>query len=177
MIRKEALVALSAVPLAFLFKALEFVALPFMYRPDLLLVLAVAVGWASGFWMSFPIGFVVGLIEDLISGRAPGSRAVSLSLAALTSSLIRRFVNPDSALSKMISAALSAVIADAACFGVLRAMGIGIGFDYSVRTILPASVAWAAALILPVDSMLRRLVAFFGRFWPAKEEGETEVPV
>lgn len=176
MIRKEGLAAISAVILAVLFKAVEFVALPVRYRPDLLMVLAVVVGWICGFWMSFPIGFVLGLVEDLITGRAPGSRALSLSLAAVTSSIIKRFVNPDSVLSKVISAVVSTALADAACFGILRAMGVGIGLDHSIRMILPASVAWSALLVLPIDSAVRRLASFFGRFWPANEDREREVP-
>ena len=176
MTRREALASISAVVLAIAFKAIEFVMLPVRYRPDLLIVLAVSVGWACGFWMSFPVGFVLGLLEDLISGRAPGSRALSLALAAMTSSIIKRFVNPDSVLSKLISAILSTAVADVACFGVLRAMGIEIGLDYSIRMILPASVAWSALLILPVDSMVRRLSHFLGRLLPAKEDREREVP-
>jgi len=175
MTRREALAAISAVVLAVLFKAVEFVTLPVRYRPDLLVVLAVSTGLACGFWTSFPIGFVLGLIEDLVSGRAPGSRAISLSLAAMTSSIIKRFANPDSVFSKLISAVLSTAVADAACFGVLRAMGIGIGLDYSVRMILRASVAWSVLLILPVDSIARRFSHFLGRFWPVNEDREREV--
>jgi len=175
MTRKEGLAAIASLLLVVLFKSLEFVVLPVKYRPDLLAVLAASLGWACGLWMSFPLGLVLGLVEDLFFGRALGVRAISLGVASMTASLLKRFANPDSLLSKAIVAGISAVFCDAAGFAVLRAMGIGISLQYSVRTILPATVAWSIILILPVDGLQRRLAGLIGRIVPAREDREKEV--
>lgn len=176
MTRREALASLSAVLLAVMFKAVEFVALPVTHRPDLLMVLAVSVGWTCGFWTSVPSGFILGILEDLFTGRAPGSRAISLCVASTVTTTMRRFVNPESVVSKAMAALVSTVLADAACFGAMRAAGVEIGLTYAARAILPASVAWSVILILPVDAVARRFAAFLGRFWPAREDKEREVP-
>ncbi|MGE5580027.1 MAG: rod shape-determining protein MreD [Bacillota bacterium] len=175
MTRKEGLAAFASLFLAISLKSVEFVVFPVKYRPDLLVVLAASLGWASGLWMSFPLGFVLGLLEDLIFGRALGQRAISLAVASMTASLLRRFVNPDSALSKALVAVISAVLADAAGFATLRAMGIEIGLQYSVRMILPATAAWSLILILPIDALQRRLAGLIGRIVPAGEDREKEV--
>jgi rod shape-determining protein MreD len=175
MIRNEGLAAIASLLLAVLLKSVEFVVLPVQYRPDLLVVLAASLGWACGLWMSFPLGFVLGLLEDLFFGRALGQRAISLGVASMMASLLRRFVNPDSALSKALTAGISSVLADAVGFVTLRAMGIEVGFQYWVRMILPATAAWSVVLILPVDGLQRRLAEFIGRIVPARGDREKEV--
>ena len=175
MIRNEGLAAIASLLLAVLLKSVEFVVLPVQYRPDLLVVLAASLGWACGLWMSFPLGFVLGLLEDLFFGRALGQRAISLGVASMMASLLRRFVNPDSALSKALTAGISSVLADAVGFVTLRAMGIEVGFQYWVRMILPATAAWSVVLILPVVGLQRRLAEFIGRIVPARGDREKEV--
>ncbi len=177
MTRNETLTIASGILLAIIAKALEFVVLPVRYRPDLLVVLAVAIGWGSGFWASLPAGFGLGLIDDLVFGRAPGSRAVSLAIASVSASTLRRFMNPDSILSKAVSALFSSAVSDVACFGMLRAMGVEVGLQYSFRTILPATVAWSVVLIVPVGGMVRRLSLLLGRLWPANEDVGREAAV
>ncbi len=177
MTRSDLLVALSALVLAPLFKAVEFIVLPVAYRPDLLVVLAISVGWTCEFWTAVPGGFIVGLVEDLLTGRALGSRAISLALAASTSTLLKRFVSPDAALSKVIAALVSAAVADAMNFAILRGMGIPAGLYNFLRVIWPATVAWSAVLVLPLDSLNRRFALLLGRLWPAGEEKRKEAAV
>jgi rod shape-determining protein MreD len=169
MTRNESLAVVSALVLGILFKAFEFIVLPVAYRPDLLVILAVSVGWACGFWASAPAGFALGLLEDLISGRAPGCRAISLSVAAATSTMLKRLISPDAVLSRVIAALLSTFVADAVSYGILRATGLEIGLQYVLRVILPASVVWSMVLILPLGGMNRRFALLLGRIWPAKE--------
>lgn len=169
MTRSESLVALSAIILGIVAKAFEFIALPVSFRPDLLVVLAVSVGWACEFWTSVPAGFALGLLEDLITGRALGSRAISLSIAAATASLLKRFISPDAVLSKVIAALVAATVADVASFALLRAMGIEVGLMNFVRMIWPSTAAWSVVLVLPLDAVNRRFALFLGRFWPARE--------
>lgn len=169
MTRAEISIAVAALVLTPAFKVVEFVALPVLYRPDFLLVLAVAVGWHSDVWSAAPAGFALGLLEDLFVGRFPGQRAVSLAAAAAISSSLKRLISPDSALSKVIAAVVSAAAADLASFVILRSGGIDASVTYLVRWIWPVSVAWSAFLVLPVESVTRRFAGLLGRLWP--EEG------
>jgi rod shape-determining protein MreD len=168
MTRAEVAIAAAALILAPLFKAFEFVLLPVLYRPDFLLALAVAVGWSSDLWTAATAGFTLGLLEDLFAGRALGTRALSMALAAVTSSFVKRLINPDSVLSKVIAAMVSAALADAASFAILRARGIEVGLIYFVRWIWPVSVGWSAVLVLPVGSITHRLARILSRLWPSE---------
>ena len=117
--------------------------------------------------------FRAGLLETFLR-RALGKGRSPLALPN-DASLLRRFVNPDSALSKALTAGISSVLVDAVGFVTLRAMGIEVGFQYLVKMILPATAAWSVVLILPVDGLQRRLAEFIGRIVPARGDREKEV--
>lgn len=170
MTRNEVFVAIAALLQASLMKIVEFVALPVLHRPDLLLTLAVVVGWSSHPWAAAWSGFALGLIDDLIGGRALGVRAVSLGLAAAVSSSLKRLIRPDAALSKMVAASISATVADLLSFAALRGRGSGVTGTYFIRWIWPATVVWAVVLVLPADWVTRRLAQGLGRLWPAPDE-------
>lgn len=174
MTRREMFVVLTAVALAPVLKVFEFVALPVVHRPDFLVVLSVVCGWACDVWVAAPAGFIVGFVEDLLVGRAPGSRSVSLMVAAVAASLLKRVINPESLLSKFIAALSSAFVADAVNYAVLRSMGVALSLNYFARHILPATIVWAGALVLPVDFIIVRISHSLARLWPAKRGRDRE---
>lgn len=85
-------IALILAPLA---KLIEFVAGPAVGGPDILAGLSVCVGWLCDMWYALPAGFVLGLIEDVVTARCLGSRAIALALASLVAAGIRSILNPD----------------------------------------------------------------------------------
>lgn len=174
MTRREGFVALTGVLLSPLFKIFESVAVPAGFRPDFLLLLAVSCGWSCDVWAAAPAGFAVGLVEDLIVGRALGMRSASLAAAAVTASLLRRVINPDSAVSKILAALASAVVADAASLVILRSAGVELGYQYLARKILPVTVAWAGVLALPMDFIVTRISRALSGLWPARRGRDRE---
>lgn len=168
MSRREAFMAATALILAPVLKMFESVVLPVSYRPDFLVVLAVSSGWSCDVWVAAPSGFAIGLVEDLLTGRAPGMRSISLAVAALAASLVKRVVSPDSLVSKVLAALASAGVADVASFAILRATGVRVDLVYFLRSILPVTVVWAGLLMLPVDFILTRVSQAFARLWPAR---------
>jgi len=175
MTRRDAGFTLAALMLAPIFKLVEFVALPPLYRPDLLALLTAAAGRSLDPWVAAPVGFAVGLIEDLFVGRALGVRAVSLALAGVTSSLLKSVLDPDSAFSKMLGASAGTVTADVISFGILRARGTSVGLAYLLRYVIPGTLVWALALALPVGAAAERLARCIVRIWPSSDEGRKGV--
>lgn len=156
MTRHEISVVVLAIFVAPLAKMVEFAALRAVGGPDFLAVLAVSVGWSCDLWSAGPAGFILGLIEDLISGRALGTRAVSLALAAFLASGLRRFLNPDSLSSKMIAAFAGTALADLASWAILLSLGIPITYAHFAKSIWIRSALWSAFLIGPVEALMRR---------------------
>jgi rod shape-determining protein MreD len=171
MTRREIFVGVSALLLALLAKVFEFVALPVRMRPDLLVVLAAAAGWLCDLWPASLSGFALGILEDAFTGRALGSRTVSLTVAACLSSLLKRFISPDSAISKIFAGVVCATASDVAGLAALRAMGINVGFLYFTRSIWPATAVWCALLAVPADFVVARMSRVLLALWPAEKRG------
>lgn len=172
MSRKDAFTLISAVFLAPFLKVVETVALAPVKRPDLLLVLAASTGWSTGISAAIPAGFVIGAFDDVLCGRALGSRALSLAVAAVLSSFVKNLVNQDSWLAKMVTVAGSAVMSDFVGFGILRATGVALSFPYFLRSILPLGAIWTPILVIPMGFILSRLTRAFSGLWPASSEYE-----
>ena len=172
---REAAFALTALFFTPILKLAEFVALPTLYRPDLLLVLTAVISRSLHPWAAAPVGFAVGLIEDLLVGRALGVRAVSLALAGVVSSLLKSVLDPDSAFSKVLCAAAAAFSADAASFGMLRIRGTAVGVVYLLKWVLPGTLLWAAALAVPMGAVAERLARGIVRIWPSSDGGQKGV--
>lgn len=158
---------ITALLTAVLAKVVESVMLPAVRSPDLLVVLAACVGWSCDLWNALPAGFAIGLIEDLIVGRALGSRAISLAVAAAAVSALKRFINPDSFSSKILAALASATLADLVTWAILRSMRMGIAATFFVREIWLPSALWSLLLIGPLHAVIRRTAAGLQNLWPS----------
>ncbi len=153
--------------LAPLAKMVEFAAAPAIGGPDILAVLAVCLGWSCDIWNALPAGFALGLIEDVVTARALGSRAVSLTLAAALAYGMKRIMNPDSLSSKALAALSASTLADFSTWGILWSMDIRIAATHFVRAIWVPSALWSLALIGPLDFGVRRLARAVQAVWPA----------
>lgn len=167
MSRREGSIIAVAVLLAPLAKMVEFAAIPAIGGPDILVCLAICVGWSCDVWNALPAGFALGLIEDIVTGRALGSRAVSLALAAALAAGMKRVVNPDSLSSKALAALCGTTLADCVTWGILALMGIHIATTHFLRGILVPSALWAAALVGPLEFTVKRLASAVQSVWPA----------
>lgn len=157
-------VALVLAPLA---KTVEFVAAPAVGGPDILAGLAVCVGWLCDLWYALPAGFVLGLIEDVVTARCLGSRAIALALAALLAAVIKSVLNPDSLSSKMLAALSGMTLADFVTWGVLASRGIRIAAPYFLRSIWIPSALWSLALIGPLHFAVKRMALGAANVWPS----------
>jgi rod shape-determining protein MreD len=153
--------------LAPLAKMVEFAAAPAIGGPDILTVLAVCLGWSCDIWNALPAGFALGVIEDVVTARALGSRAVSLALAAALACGMKRVMNPDSLSSKALAALGGSTLADFATWGILWSMEIRIAATHFLRAILGPSALWSLALIGPLDFGVRWLARVVQAVWPA----------
>lgn len=169
MTRREICTCLLALILTPVMKALEFSALPAINRPDLLMILAIIVGLASDVWVALPGGFLVGMLEDLITMRAPGTRAVSLAIAAATASSLRRFFSPDAIPSRLLITFLGSLAGDLAAYGLLRLMGVSIGLIH-FRTVLFYSLAWSVGTVLPIGFVVNKAVNVLLAVFPGDDE-------
>lgn len=156
-------VSLILAPLA---KVVESVAAPATGGPDLLLVLAVCVGWLCDPWHATPAGFALGLVEDLVVARCLGSRAIPLAIAALLAGSLKSILSQESLSSKTLAALAGSTVADYATWGILAAKGIRIVPLYFVRSIWMPSALWAAFLVGPMHFALMRLAAWAGSVLP-----------
>ncbi len=152
--------------LAPLAKLIEFVAGPAVGGPDILAGLSVCVGWLCDMWYALPAGFVLGLIEDVVTARCLGSRAIALALASLVAAGIRSILNPDSLSSKMLAALCGTTLADYVTWGILASRGIRIAAPYFFRSIWIPSALWSLALIGPLHFSVRRMALLAGTVWP-----------
>ncbi len=158
MTRREFYTVIVSLLLAPVLKAVEFASFPAVDRPDLLMILAVGLGLLCGPWVSGPAGFFVGLVEDLTVTRAFGVRGVSLGIAALSASALRRFLNPDAFFSRALITFVSVVAGDAVCYGLLRAKGIVVGTAHLQRVLLN-SAGWSFFLTTPISYGLKKAAA------------------
>lgn len=164
---RDAFVILASVLFAAVAKIAEAALLPASRGPDLLVVLAACVGWSCDLWNALSAGFALGLIEDLILGRALGLRAVSLTLAALTASGLRQFINQESLSSKVIVGIVSSTVSDLVAWGILASMGMAIEGSHFVRAIWIPSALWSALLIAPAEAVTVRTAVFLHGLWPS----------
>lgn len=149
-----------------LLKIAEFVLLSPVRRPDLLMVLAIAVGWIGEPWASAPVGFGIGLVEDLLVGRALGVRAATLAACAALASAGRRALNPEPVASRCLVAFIVSGFGDLLSYGLLRMLGFSISPSVLIRYVLPWTSAWSAALVVPFYPLLRRVWRAAARYWP-----------
>lgn len=169
MSRREAFSCLVALILAPLAKALEFSVFPATNRPDLLMIFAITVGLCADVWAAMPCGFLIGLLEDLITMRVPGVRAVSLAFASTVASLLRKLMRTEALPSRILIAAIGSLSGDLACFGLLRLSGINLSFEH-FKTILIYSTLWSVAGQVPVRFLVGRTVNVLLAMFPGDDE-------
>lgn len=173
-------IGLSAVVIAIvapLLKIAEFVLLPPARRPDLLMVLAIAVGWIGEPWASAPVGFGIGLMEDVLVGRALGVRAATLAACAGLASAGKKALNPEPVVSRCLIAFLVSGFGDLLSYGLLRMLGFSISPSVLVSHVLPWTSVWSAALAVPFYPILRRVWGAAARCWPDAVEEARRLPL
>ncbi len=171
MTRRQWHIAVLAIVLSPVFKAVEFVAFPGGSRPDLLLLLVISASLTCDMWDSIPLGFLIGLLEDLVAKRLLGVRAISLAIAAGTVSLGSTALGPDTAVSKLALAFAASITGDAAAFLVLRGLGLPFSMSY-FRTVLMETLFWSVILVIPVNAIMAKLARFVSNILPGKTHRE-----
>ncbi|HOA70356.1 MAG: hypothetical protein WBL52_04855 [Bacillota bacterium] len=137
---------------------------------DLGAVLACSAGWLVPVPASWLAGFGIGLIQDVFVGRTLGFCALSLSLVAMVTSWVRRFLNPRMPFAASIAAMVSTGIGDCVSYAVLRLSKTQLAWEFFLRGILPYSLIWAFALIIPVNLMVNGLSGIIAMIWPDNRE-------
>jgi rod shape-determining protein MreD len=121
------------------------------FRPDLLLLVAVAVGLHDGPMAGARVGFVAGLLGDLLVSQAQvGLGALVLSGIGFTVGLARPYLAPESFTAPLILAFLSGLFGTAA-YGVLTLL---LGDE---RVTVPL-LAQAALLVALYNTLLAPIV-------------------
>ena len=169
MTRREAFACLVALVLSPAAKALEFSVFPAINRPDLLMILAITLGLFSSVWVSLPGGFIIGLLEDLITMRVPGARAVSLAVASSVASSLKRFLNPETFFSRILITALAAFLGDLTAYGLLNIAGANVGFGY-FRTVVAYSTVWSVVAQIPVGFLVKKAVKILLAIFPDDDD-------
>ncbi len=144
-------------------KLSEFVLLSPALRPDVLMAISVSVGWMGEPWATAPLGFGIGLVEDVLVGRALGTRAASLAVCACLASLSRKVVNPDLAVSRCLAAMIVSVCGDLLSYGLYSMLGFSIKSSFLFNRILTATAVWSLVLALPIYPLLAKAWDVFHR--------------
>lgn len=139
---------------------------------DLGIVLACSAGWLGPVPASWVVGFGIGLIQDVFVGRTLGFAALSLFVVSMMMSWVRGFLNPRMPFAASIAAMVSTGVGDCVSCAVLRLVNTPLTWEFFIRDILPYSLIWAFALIIPVNLMVNALSGILAMVWPdSKGEG------
>jgi rod shape-determining protein MreD len=166
--RRELVAAVIALVISLPLKLFEFVFLPSIARPDLLMVLSISAGYTAGWNYGIYAGFLIGLLEDVFVGRVLGVRALSLAVAALISASTRDYVTPDAILPRALLSGGSALIGDSAAYVLLSAKGRSVTFRHFVSHILKYGIIWSIVLALPVSYFLYAASKKFEETFPER---------
>lgn len=149
---------------------IQYVYLGSARGPDLAIALACAAGWISPWPASGVTGFAVGLMQDLFVGRIFGFSALSLSVAAMSMSWMRGFLNPGMMFSASIAATVSVLISDFVSYVTLRLLRTPINLVFFLKEILPSAVAWAFIMAIPFCFVIRNISNLLLKLWPDNEK-------
>jgi cell shape-determining protein MreD len=166
MTRKDISLLIICTLLALPVLLIQYVYLGGARGPDLLIVLACAAGWMTPWPVSGFMGFAVGLLQDVLAGRMLGFSALSLSVASMSMSWMRGFLNPGMIFSPGIAAMVSACISDCASYVTLWSLRTPINRDFFLRDILPSTAAWAFVMIVPFCLIISGLLSLLLKLWP-----------
>lgn len=136
---------------------------------DLAMVMACSAGWLIPLPGSWVTGFCIGLIQDVFTGRALGFSALSLSVISIVTSQVRGFLNPGMPFADNIAAVISAGVGDCVSYASLRLLNMAVTWEFFARDVLPYSLIWSFALIIPVNLMVSGVAGIIAMVWPDKK--------
>jgi rod shape-determining protein MreD len=166
MTKRDAVLIVLCVLLAFLAMSVEYVYLGGPGKPDLTLGLVCAVSWVCSWPVGLIAAFLVGVIEDIIIGRFVGISALSFLVAAMTMMGMRGPLNPDMVLSPAIAAVISAITSGLVSYAALLSFGTHIHWKFFLRGILYYDAIWSLIMIFPFYLLFRGVSRSLEKMWP-----------
>lgn len=140
-------------------------------KPDLFLILAIALGILYGPRTGAAVGFAGGLLQDLLLGQYIGLHAFSKALTGAIAGLAEREVFKENLILPILAGFIGTVINEVTVFAVLHLFGRRMEFGYSWRTIILPLAIYSTALHPFLYGFLFRLTSAWKAQAAARAEG------
>lgn len=128
-------------------------------RPNLPLLLVVAIGACQGPWLGLLAGALVGALQDVMLGRFIGLFTLAWGAVGLLVGLLERRVFREHVANQFSLALTGTAVAELICYVLISAFSLHTPFLGSLRTIL-ASAVYNAALAPLIFPLVLRVSAF-----------------
>lgn len=140
-------------------------------KPDLLLLLAVALGILYGPRTGAAVGFAAGILQDLLLGQYIGLHAFSKALTGAVAGLVEREVFKENLILPIFAGFIGTVVNEVTIFALLHLFGRRMELGYSWRTIILPVAVYNTVLHPFLYGLLFRLASSWRAQAAARAEG------
>lgn len=126
-------------------------------KPNLLLILAVAVAVTYGSYAGLFVGAVGGVIQDIVFGRYIGLFTLAGALAGFLVGLVERRVFKEHLVMQVSLTFGAAIVNNLLIFAFLKAFGIGLPVFRSLWHVVIGEAVYDALLAPPLFALVSRL--------------------